>query len=320
MRISCCLVGCAAVLVLFSMSLRAQSSHAAQPDTVRTVAITVDDLPTVRGRTLDRMAEITTGLLDHLAAYDAPAIGFVNEQKLGTPPEPERTALLERWLDAGHDLGNHAYSHPHFYTTLLADYQADVERGDVVTARLLGRQDRRPRYFRHPYLNTGPDLETKAAFEDFLARHGYAVAPVTIDNDEYIYALAYDRAVAADDRALAARIGDDYLRYMDEMVAFYEHLSRDLLGREPAQILLLHANALNAAYLGELLERMQARGYRFVDLETALRDPAYALPDTYVGRSGLSWLQRWWITQGNERRPEPTAPAWVQDEAYPDRN
>lgn len=103
------------------------------------------------------------------------------------------------------------------------------------------------------------------------------------------------------------------MRYMEEIITFYEKLSRDLLGREPAQILLLHANALNAEYLGELAEMMQARGYQFISLEAALQDPAYTLPDEYVGQSGLSWLQRWWITQGNERRNEPHVPKWVRE-------
>lgn len=292
----------------------------AEADTGRAVAVTIDDLPTVRGRTAARRARITAGLLGHLTAFDVPAVGFVNESKLGRPPQPERIALLEQWLDAGLDLGNHTYAHPNFYTTPLDDYQADVVRGEPVTAGLLTERGARLRYFRHPYLNTGPDGETKAAFERFLDRRGYTVAPVTIDNDEYVYALAYDRAQSAGDDALAARIGRDYVRYMDEMFAFYERLARDLLGREPAQILLLHANALNADYLDGLARMMQARGYRFISLGAALQDSAYALPDRYAGPRGLSWLQRWWTTEGRPLRAEPDPPEWVLETAYPDRN
>ena len=324
MRREICLFVAVSCFAIFCLPFGQTSAQTAAPgqtsgaDTSRAVAVTIDDLPTVGGRNLPRMQVITAGLLGHLADYDIPAFGFVNERSLGEPEAlPERVALLERWLDAGYGLGNHTYSHPRLYDTPLPDYQADVLRGEVVTARLLGE---RPRYFRHPYLNTGPDLETKEAFERFLAEEGYEVAPVTIDNDEWIYAFAYDKAEAAGDTALAARIGADYVRYMEEMFVFYEELSQDLLGREPAQVLLIHANALNADYLDELAEMIEARGYRFISLERALQDPAYSLLDEYAGESGLSWLQRWWITQGNERRKEPYPPEWVVNVAYPDRN
>lgn len=181
----------------------------------------------------------------------------------------------------------------------------------------MAEQGKRPRFFRHPFLNTGPDLETKRAFERFLAQHGYRVAPVTIDNDEYIYALAYDRAAQQGDSALMQRIGEDYVRYMDEVFAFYEALSRRLLGREPAQVLLLHANRLNAEYMEELVVMMRERGYSFVSLEEALEDPAYEPPDGYTGQSGPSWLQRWGITQTVEPGEQPPVSEWVQRVAYP---
>lgn len=287
----------------------------------RSVAITIDDLPTVRGRTQDRMQHITDGLLAAFAEYKMPAIGFVNESKLGNDAQrSERLALLRQWLQGGYELGNHTFSHPQFFTTPLADYRADFLRGEVATKKLLADFPQEMRYFRHPYLNTGPDLETKTAFEAFLKQKDYIVAPVTIDNDEYIYALAYDRAEEAGDSLLAAKVAKDYIRYMEEMFVFYEQLSRDLCGREPAQILLLHANALNADYLDDLAKMMQARGYRFISLAEALQDSVYQMRDTYTGRSGLSWLQRWWISAGNERRPEPAAPRWLRQTAYPNRD
>lgn len=279
----------------------------------RAVAITFDDLPGVGTGALDDLQAITDGLLSRIRDAGVPAIGFVNEEKLEVPGQrAARTAMLGQWLDAGLELGNHTYSHPRFYDTPLETYERDVLRGERVTRRLLSdRGLRPPRYFRHPFLNTGPDLETKEAFEAFLAEHGYAVAPVTIDNDEWRYAAAYRAAGVRGDSALMERIGEDYIRYMDEVFAFYEALSRELLGREPAQVLLLHANALNAAYLDELIAMMRARGYRFVPLETALEDPAYDLPDRYTGLSGPSWLQRWAITQDREPGDQPSAPDWV---------
>ena len=95
------------------------------------------------------------------------------------------------WLDAGFELGNHSYSHPDFHTTPLESFEADVLKGEAVLRPLLKSRGMEPRFFRHPFLHTGRDLETRARFEQFLADHGYRVAPVTIDNDEYIFAAAY---------------------------------------------------------------------------------------------------------------------------------
>jgi hypothetical protein len=35
-----------------------------------------------------------------------------------------------------------------------------------------------------------------------------------------------------------------------------------------------------------------ARGWQFISLQEALTDPVYALPDSYAGTCGCSWLAR----------------------------
>ena len=56
---------------------------------------------------------------------------------------------------------------------------------------------------------------------------------------------------------------------------------------------------------------LAGRGYRFVSLEAAQSDPAYAQPDAYVGRYGMSWLLRWGLARGVAAVREPDAPDWV---------
>jgi peptidoglycan/xylan/chitin deacetylase (PgdA/CDA1 family) len=285
-----------------------------RPRVTRAVAFTFDDLPVARSPALADARAITDRLLGQIRTLGIPAIGFVNEGKLHQVPgeESQRTALLAAWLDQGLDLGNHTYSHMRLYGASLADFQADVLRGEEVTLRLMEERHRRPRYFRHPTLNTGPNPETKEAVERFLAEHGYIIAPVTIDNDEYLYAFAYDGARVLPDSALMQRIGRDYVRYMEEVFAFYEQLSISLLQRELKQVLLLHANALNAEYLDELAAMLVGRGYVFVSLDNALTDPAYALPDSFIGARGPSWLERWAVTRGQNPGQPPPVPEWVR--------
>lgn len=301
------------VVLLLFLTVPSSQGEAQAGRTVRQVAVTFDDLPATRIVSLADVRTLTTQLLDELAAYRIPATGFVNEGKLDEVPGERqgRIDLLDGWLDAGHELGNHTYSHLRLYNATIAEFEADLLRGEQVTRQLLEARGCVPRYFRHPTLNTGRDAEHKAAAERVLARHGYTVAPVTIDSDEYLYAAAYARARAAGDSALMQRLGTDYVRYMARMFGYYERLSMTLLTREPAQVLLLHANWLNADYLAPLVEMMQRRGYEFVTLEAAMADPVYRLPDTYVGNRGPSWLERWIVSRGLVVPAAPQVPGWV---------
>jgi len=94
------------------------------------------------------------------------------------------------------------------------------------------------------------------------------------------------------------RLKNSYIVYMDAVIAYYEQQSAALLGYQLPQILLIHANRLNADSIGELLEMIEKRGYRFIALDEALNDPAYALADTFVGRGGITWIHRWALTAG----------------------
>jgi peptidoglycan/xylan/chitin deacetylase (PgdA/CDA1 family) len=268
----------------------------------REVAVTFDDLPVVAyvDRTDDAREHITKMLLSAVRRHGVPAIGFVNEGALVSNGSisGRRVALLRRWIEAGLELGNHTYSHRGLHRSSLGDYLEDVARGDSVTAALLRSDGRRPRYFRHPFLHTGRDLETRQIVEQFLANRGYRVAPVTIDNSDYIFASAYERAIERADTIGQRRIATAYLSYMEAVFAYYEEQSVALLGRELPQVLLLHANLLNAEHFDALARIIAHRGYTFVSLDHALADPAYRSKDSYTGPSGISWLHRWALTQG----------------------
>ena len=285
-----------------------------RPAAERVVAVTFDDLPSSTSHDVAALRAMTERLLQTLKSNNVPVIGFVNERKLYQDDKTaERTAILKMWLDAGFDLGNHTYSHMRLYNNPLEKMKEDVILGEKVTKRLLEEKGMRMTYFRHPTLNTGPDLATKTAFESFLAARGYTVAPVTIDNSDWIFARVYAEAKAKGDQALMKRVSTAYAPYMEEMTAFYEKLSRDTLGYEVKQTLLVHANELNADHFDKVIEMYRRRGYRFITLQEALKDPAYSLADKYTGPVGISWLQRWAITKGSKMRPEPGLPETMKE-------
>jgi peptidoglycan/xylan/chitin deacetylase (PgdA/CDA1 family) len=301
----------AALLSTFVLALPAAASE-------RSVSVTFDDLPgaSLTGSDVATLRTNTAKLLAGFAEHRIPVVGFVNEGKLAvageSPAEADaRAAVLRMWVEAGQELGNHTFSHPSLNRIPLDEFEADVVRGEPVVRGLLQGKGRALRYFRHPFLHVGLELDKRRALEAFLKDRGYTVAPVTIDNDEWIFAALYADARKRGDAGEAARIADAYVAYMDVVFAFVEELARQVVGREIPQILLVHANALNADHFPRIAGLLKARGYRFATLEDALRDPAYGLPDTYVGAWGISWLHHWEVTAGRKRTPSPDPPSWV---------
>ena len=301
------------VILIFAFAVNAQKTE-------RFIAVTIDDLPVVsKQKNLKIRQEITKKLLAHVTKAKVPAIGFVNENKLfanGERAEAE-VDLLRRWLDANLELGNHTFSHLSLHSNPLEKYQSEILKGEIVTKELLRAKGKQMRYFRHPFLFTGLDLETKKSLGEFLAAHNYTIAPVTIDNADWIFARAYDNALEKKDKKLLKQIGAAYVPYLESKMDYWERQSMKLFNREIKQILLLHANSINADYFDDIAKMLRRRNYKFITLDEALKDEAYTLPDTYTRRSGISWLHRWALEKGRENvlPDEPKVPDFVMKAA-----
>jgi peptidoglycan/xylan/chitin deacetylase (PgdA/CDA1 family) len=283
----------------------------------REVAITIDDLPVVSPRTdLKIRQEITKNLLDHITKAKIPAIGFVNEIKLYDKDNKRDEAevdLLRMWLDSGLELGNHTFSHVNIANVSLDKYKAEILHGEIITKELLQAKQLKMRYFRHPYLWTGLSLDVKKDLGNFLEEHDYTIAPVTLDNADWVFALAYEQAFAKGNKKLMNRIGKAYIPYLNSNMDYWERQSVKLFNREIKQILLLHANFINSVYFGEIARVFTKRGYKFIKLEEALKDEAYKLPDNFVKRNGIAWLHRWALDKGKKfvLPGEPEVPEFV---------
>ena len=303
-------------LVLAMVAVSAATSRAAGPPD-RQVAITVDDLPAgaadrMTGAAIDAM---TAKLVGALREQKVPAVGFVNAGKLFKPGEVDaRIQALQIWLDNGFELGNHTYSHASLNRVGLQAWEDDVIEGEPILRQLLADHHMKLRYLRHPYLDAGKDLQTRRQAEAFLSARGYTVAPVTLDAWDWMYAPVYDDAKKRGDSALMQKLVSSYLSYSDAVFAYSEQLSARTAGYEVKQILLLHGNQLEADHIGELLDVLRKRGYRFITLQEVLSDPAYGMADTYVGE-GTGWLDHWAITQGKPPHGAPVFPQWVIDRA-----
>jgi peptidoglycan/xylan/chitin deacetylase (PgdA/CDA1 family) len=265
------------------------------------MAITIDDLPWIGAvRPGETRLDALGRMIDAFVVRDVPAHGFVNCERAGSGAE------LRAWLDAGLELGNHSAAHLDLNGAPLEQWLRDVRScHDMVrdltdTARI---------WFRYPFLHQGPTAERQEAALALLHELDSPVAHVTIDNSDWILAVAYGAAISAGDSARAAAIGDAFIEHIVRATRHYQRVAADRVSRDVPHVLLLHANLLVADHIDTLLDRLQAElGFRFVSLAAAHRDPVYDLPDGYTGERGLSWLYR----------IAPAAPdlsAWDDEEA-----
>lgn len=284
------------------------------------MAVTFDDLPFQHSNqyTSDEQYKFNRQILESVKKYNIPAIGFVNESKLFVDDKLDSTRLdiLKLWLDTGLELGNHTFSHPNINEVSFEKYKEDLLKGEEITRPFAEERGIKYEYFRHPYLHSGETEEKMLELKNFLNERNYKVAPVTIDNGEWIFAFAYNKAYKNNDVELMNKLGKDYVDYMIKKIKYWEDQSQKLFGRNIKHVLLIHANLLNAEYADELYRAIQEDGYKFITLDETLEDEAYQSENNYVGKHGPSWIHRWAITKGVDEsffEGNPRLPQYLKD-------
>lgn len=194
------------------------------PTEKRLVALTFDDGPT--------RAPLDT-LLATLASRRVRATFFVTGRELAAAPDAGR-----RLVGAGHELGNHTFSHRRMALVAPGTVRAEVEPTDSLI-RAAGH--RGPIHFRPPY---GHKL---LALPWYLSRTGRTTIMWDVEPDSY-----------------------------PEVAASPEGIVRHVLSRVgPGSIVLLHVwypgRAASLAAVGPLVDSLHARGYRVVPVRELLR-------------------------------------------------
>lgn len=251
------------VLVMAVVATRAQE-----------IAFTWDDLPAHSVLPVNTTrVEIGRKLIAAMkAAHLPPVYGFVNGVQLEREPLSE--PMLREWRAAGFKLGNHAWSHMNLNQNSLAAWEADVLKNEPVLKKYAAGSDWH--WLRFPYLAEGDTPEKRAAVRKFLAEHGYKIAAVTMSFDDWLFGEPYARCVAKNDTAAIEKLKASYLKMADEEIAYARAVSNVEWRREIPFVLLMHVGALDAEMLPQLIDLYKKRGFTFVTLEQAEKDPAYA--------------------------------------------
>lgn len=190
-------------------------SHVETGDKV--IAFTFDDGPT---------PDYTEYVLEVLASHDASATFYVTGGESEAHPE-----LLAEIAAAGHEIGNHTYSHPRLYFLPASAVADEIERTDAII-RAAG--------YEGPITFRPPGCKRLLTTPLYLASHNRTTVTWNLEPDSI-------EEVAGDADAITSYVVDNAspgsIVLMHVMYA----------GREPSR-----------EALPEILEQLSAAGYRFV--------------------------------------------------------
>lgn len=167
-----------------------------------------------------------------------------------------------------HYLANHSYSHQHLSEMKAEDYLQDVLKADQILSRF-------PNYkkcFRYPFLdygqrkNTGGSTAKAKAVASRLHTLGFSHGYVSLDVFDWFLQSLVEKAVKAEKTISFENLKDFYLKLIRSSI---EQAPK----QKEAQMLLLHANDINALFIADIIEEFKAHEWQWIDPMEAYQEP-----------------------------------------------
>jgi peptidoglycan-N-acetylglucosamine deacetylase len=276
------------------------------------VAITMDDLP-LNGTLPPGVtrAETAKNVLAILKKRHVPPVyGFVNAKKL--EGNEDGAEALKLWA-AAEPVGNHTYSHMDMEQNTVEAFERDIAEDEPVLELLkpgslkLGspQEDAKDdwHWLRYPYLREGDTVEKRRAVRAFLKAHGYRVAQVTLDWEDYLWNTAYARCAAKGDAKSIEWLRSSYLNTASEFLDLGREQAKLIYGHEINYVLLMHLGAFSSTILPDALDLLKKKGFKLVTLQEAESDAAYD-GDPDVGLKDAGTLLDQWMQVKQIKYPE----------------
>src|SRR5580693_3408182 len=270
------------------------------------LAITMDDLPLngtlPPGVTQAENAKNVLAILKK--GHMPPVYGFINAKKL--EGNADGAEALKLWA-AGEPVGNHTYSHMDLEQNSAEAFERDIEENEPaleLLARKLGPGDDW-HWLRYPYLHEGDAVEKRRAVRAYLKAHGYRIAQVTLDWEDYLWNTAYARCVAKGDAKSIAWLRSSYLSTASTFLDLGREQAKLIYGHEINYVLLMHLGAFSSTILPDALDLLKKKGFKLVKIEEAETDPAYD-GDPDVGLHDAGTLLDQWMQVKQIKYPDHT--------------
>lgn len=245
------------------------------------MAITMDDFNLDFDIGLDRGTR-HENILNAFDAVGHKAGGFVTGSFVNSEWGQE---VVQAWLDRGHLIANHTFTHPHANETKTTDYIDDLIKNQADLDGIAGTSD----YFRFPYLDDGRDRAQQVELFKFLNEMGLRNAPVTMDSVDWYTTSRLEAALKANPDADIAPYRDYYVNMCVTLSNHWDGVAQALGFYSLPHLTLMHHNVLNGHFLKDVLLALKADGWVFVDAAEALEFSAYhQIP--HEPTSGRNWL------------------------------
>jgi peptidoglycan-N-acetylglucosamine deacetylase len=275
------------------------------------LAITMDDLP-LNGMLPPGVTrtETTENVLAILKKRHVPPVyGFINAKKL--EGNADGAEALKLWA-AAEPVGNHTYSHMDLEQNPAEAFEREIEENEPAL-ELLARKAGSGQvgsvddwhWFRYPYLHEGDTVEKRRAVRAHLTAHGYRIAQVTLDWEDYLWNTAYARCVAKGDAKSIEWLRSSYLSTASDFLDLGRAQAKLIYGHEINYVLLMHLGAFSSTILPEALDLLKKKGFKLVPLEEAESDAAYD-GDPDVGLHDAGTLLDQWMQVKQIKYPEHT--------------
>jgi len=268
------------------------------------LAITMDDLP-LNGLLPPGVtrSETTKNVLTILKKRHVPPVyGFINARKL--EGNADGAEALKLWA-AAEPVGNHTYAHMDLEPNTVEAFEREIEENEPaleLLARTGGRGDEW-HWFRYPYLREGDTVEKRRAIRAYLQAHGYRIAQVTLDWEDYMWNAAYARCVVKGDTKSIEWLRSSYLNTASEFLDLGRAQAKLIYGHEINYVLLMHLGAYSSTILPDALDLLKKKGFKLVTLEEAESDAAYE-GDPDVGLHDAGTLLDQWMQVKQIKYPE----------------
>ncbi len=276
------------------------------------LAITMDDLPAngmlPPGVTRAKTARNVLAILKK--RHVPPVYGFINAKKL--EGNADGAEALKLWA-AAEPVGNHTYAHMDLERNTTEAFEREIEQDEPTLELLklelpkleLPKEEAKDNWhwFRYPYLHEGDTVEKRRAVRAYLRAHGYRIAQVTLDWEDYLWNAAYARCVAKGDTNSTAWLRSSYLSTASEFVDLGREQAKLIFGHEINYVLLLHLGAFSSTILPDALDLLKKKGFKVVTLEEAESDPAYE-SDPDIGLHDAGTLLDQWMQVKQIKYPE----------------